>query len=45
MYNAESDFDYNVPLIIVMHKPRNKLLISELLRNLNVSWNQDKEPD
>lgn len=37
MYNAKSDFDYNIPLIVVMHKLGNKLLISELLRKGNVS--------
>lgn len=37
MYNAKSNFDYNIPLTVVVHKPANKLLISELLRNRNVS--------
>lgn len=45
MYNAKSDFEYNNILIIVMHKPRTKLLISALLRNINVSWSWDKESD
>lgn len=44
MYNAKSDFDYNISLIVVMHKPGNKLLISELLREGNVSWSWDRDP-
>lgn len=35
MYNNKSIFDYNIHLIIFMHKPESELLLGNLLRSLN----------